>query len=85
MCIILTGDEEFQWSIESFFQDLDLFIQEMDKTGDIVMKQRESFILQVILPHLETSWDKSVSSVVAGAPNENVVQNHLNIELSNVF
>ena len=62
MCIILTGSEEFEWSIESFFQDLDLFIQEMDKTGDIVMKQRESFILQVILPHLETSWDKSVSS-----------------------
>lgn len=91
MLIILTGDEEFEWSIESFFQDLDLFIQEMNKTGDIVKKQRERFILEVVLPHLETSWDKSVSGkgevyknlakISRSVNSGNVVKNSLNLLL----
>ena len=91
MVIILTGDEEFDWSIESFFQDLDLFIQEMNKTGDIVKKQRERFILEVVLPHLETSWDKSVSGkgevyknlakISRSVNSGNVVKNSLNLLL----
>ena len=41
---------------------------------------RENVVAVVIL--LPTSFSEGV---VAGAPNENIVQNHLNIALLNVF
>ena len=54
--------EESQWSIQSFFQNPDVFIEEMDKTADVCKEQREQFILLVILPHLEKSCGKCSSS-----------------------
>ena len=34
---------------------------------------------------LQNKWNKHISLEYAGAPNENIVQNHLNIESFNVF
>ena len=60
LCIL--GDNEFQqWSIESFFDDPDKFIHEMNKTAGLRKGQREQFILHMVLPHLEKSWGKCSS------------------------
>ena len=60
--LYILGDDEFQqWSIESFFDDPDKFIHEMNKTADLCKGQREHFILHTVLPHLEKSWGKCSS------------------------
>ena len=58
----ILGDEEGQWSIQSFFENPDLFIQKMDISADLCKEQREEFILLKILPHLEQSWGRCPSS-----------------------
>ena len=60
--ITFLGDKDFQWSVESFFQNPDAFIDDMDKTADVCKEQREQFILLVILPHLEQHWGKCSAS-----------------------
>ena len=63
-CIFVTmilGENEWQWTIRSFFENLDRFIQKMDISADLCKEQREQFILLEVLPHLEKSWGKCSS------------------------
>lgn len=58
--IILDGN--YQWTIQSFLENPDQYIQDMDKTTSIVKKERECFILSAVLPYLEKSWEECISS-----------------------
>lgn len=55
-------DGNYIWTIQSFLENPDQFIQEMDKTTGIVKKQREFFILSAVLPDLEKSWGECLTS-----------------------
>ena len=55
-------DGNYIWTIQSFLENPDQFIQEMDKTTGIVKKQREFFILGAVLPDLEKSWGECLTS-----------------------
>ena len=58
---MILGNEEYQWSIESFYENLDRFIQKMDKSSNLCKEQREQFILLKVLPDLEESWGRCSS------------------------
>lgn len=51
-----------QYSIESFLENPDRFIQDMDICAGSAKEQREQFILLEVLPHLEESFGKCSSS-----------------------
>ena len=51
-------DRNYKWTIQSFLENPDRFIQDMDKNTGIVKKEKEFFILSAVLPHLEQSWEK---------------------------
>lgn len=53
---------EVQYSIQSFLDNPDRFIQDMDNCAGLSKEQREQFILLEILPHLEESFGKCSSS-----------------------
>ena len=57
----ILGHEECQWSIESFYENPDRFIQTMDKSSNLCKEQLEQFVLLILLPHLEESWGKCSS------------------------
>ena len=57
----LSGHEECQWSVESFYENPDRFIQKMDKSSNLCKEQREQSILLKVLPDLEESWGKCSS------------------------
>jgi len=54
----ILGDAKGQWSIQSFLENTDRFIQRLDTSTGLCKKQREEFILLKILPRLEKSWGK---------------------------
>lgn len=58
----IVGCKKCPWAIESFFEDPDQFIKEMDRCANLCKDQREQFILHKILPHLEESWGKCSSN-----------------------
>ena len=51
-------DRNYKWTIQSFLENPDQFIQDMDKNTGIVKKEKEFFILSAVLPYLEQSWEK---------------------------
>ena len=60
-----------------------------DKCTEYLREHLEASNVFSILPQAQKFEDKNLEElcwkVIAGAPNENIVQNHLNIELFNVF
>lgn len=62
---MVSGDDEFnttQYSIETFLENPERFIKEMDVSAGLCKEQREQFILLQLLPHLEESFGKCTSS-----------------------
>ena len=57
----IIGGLEFQWSIKTFFENTEKFIQEMDINACSSKEEKEDFILHKILPHLEQWWGKCFS------------------------
>ena len=51
-------DRNYKWTIQSFLENPDQFIQDMDKNTGIVKKEKEFFVLSAVLPYLEQSWEK---------------------------
>ncbi|KAJ7356110.1 ptk6 protein tyrosine kinase [Desmophyllum pertusum] len=56
------GGLEFQWSIKTFLENPEKFIQDMDINAGSLKEEKEDFILHKILPDLEESWGKCFSS-----------------------
>ena len=58
--VALTGENDFQWSVESFLENPEKFIREMDTCAGSLKEEKELFILNGILPYLEQEmWGKS--------------------------
>ena len=58
----LSGCEDCQWTIVTFFRNPKLFIQKMDTATNLCKERREQFILLEVLPHLEETWGKCSES-----------------------
>ncbi|KAL9950624.1 hypothetical protein ACROYT_G043149 [Oculina patagonica] len=57
---IQRGEIDFQWSVESFLENPERFIREMDTCAGSLKEEKEKFILLGILPYLEQfMWGKS--------------------------
>ena len=54
--MVILGDRTFTWTIKSFMDGPDTFIQDMDRSDGSSKERREEFILHVILKHLEGYW-----------------------------
>ena len=60
MPLTFLGEIEFEWTLQSFLENPEKFIQEMDTCTGSIKKGKEQFILQGILPYLEKyMWSKS--------------------------
>ena len=58
--MMFTGEIDFDWTVESFLENPEKFIQEMDTCSGSQREKREQFILLGILPYLENvMWGKS--------------------------
>ena len=56
----LTAENDFKWSVESFLENPEKFIREMDTCAGSLREEKELFILHGILPYLEQEiWGKS--------------------------
>ncbi|KAJ7356115.1 hypothetical protein OS493_026494 [Desmophyllum pertusum] len=64
------GGLEFQWSIKTFFENPEKFIQEMDINACSSKEEKEDFILHKILPHLEESWGAQQASQTTNGDRE---------------
>lgn len=63
LTIIFTGEIDFQWSVESFLENPEKFIREMDTCAGSLKEEKEQFILRGILPYLEREmWGKSAAN-----------------------
>ena len=57
---MFTGEIDFEWTVESFLENPEKFIQEMDTCAGSQREKREQFMLLGILPYLENvMWGKS--------------------------
>ena len=58
----ISGDAKFKWSIKEFLENPVKFICDMDNNACSLQEEKEDFILQEILPHLEELWGRCSSS-----------------------
>lgn len=57
---MFTGEIDFEWTVESFLENPETFIREMDTCAGSQREKREQFILLGIFPYLENiMWGKS--------------------------
>lgn len=58
--LIQKGENDFQWSVESFLENPEKFMREMDTSAGSLKEEKEFFILRCILPYLEREmWGRS--------------------------